>query len=222
MLEVQVRGIGVAGCGGELGDVDGSGSINVMDVISLINHILEVVILDEMGQCRADCDGSGSLNVMDALAIVNVILDKIPACPGGGGCKPEVTPDVIAFLKVLEPHFPAGKFAEFMAMVKEVEVPTEYTLSQNYPNPFNPTTTINFQIPNSKSQSPPHTTLKIYNILGQEVRVLVDEVKDAGYYTVTWDGMDGKGNSVPSGVYFYRLTVDRGQWSETRRMVLMK
>ncbi|MFQ6093200.1 MAG: FlgD immunoglobulin-like domain containing protein, partial [bacterium] len=69
-------------------------------------------------------------------------------------------------------------------------------------------------------QSPPHTTLKIYNILGQEVRTLVDELKEPGYYTVTWDGRNERGDPVSSGIYFYRLTA--GDYSSTKRMVLLK
>ena len=64
------------------------------------------------------------------------------------------------------------------------------------------------------------TTLNIYNILGQEIRTLVDEPKDAGYYTVTWDGKDSQGQNVSSGVYFYRLQA--GDFMKTKKMVLMR
>ena len=99
-------------------------------------------------------------------------------------------------------------------------LPTEFVLGQNYPNPFNPTTSIQYSV--ISDQSPPHVTLKIYNILGQEVKTLVNEVKDTGYYAVTWDGRDRRESEVPSGVYFCRLTVNGNQWSETKCMVLMK
>jgi len=114
-------------------------------------------------------------------------------------------------------------------------IPTQYGLSQNYPNPFNPTTTISYTLPQGTgntvcgiraTQHP--TVLKIYNILGQELRTLVDEKQEAGFYTVIWDGLDTNGNDVPSGVYFYRLTAgrisrdNRGDFTETRRMVLLK
>ena len=65
-----------------------------------------------------------------------------------------------------------------------------------------------------------HTTLKIFNLLGQEVRTLVDEVKEPGHYTLIWDGRDGYGNNVASGVYFYRLTAEN--FTATKRMMLMK
>jgi hypothetical protein len=106
--------------------------------------------------------------------------------------------------------------------------PSEYALSQNYPNPFNPSTEIRYQIvaPSlagdrvEKRDCPVQTTLKIFNILGQEVKILVDEVKEAGEYAATWDGRDNQGRSVETGVYFYRLTW--GEKRATRRMLLVK
>jgi len=98
-------------------------------------------------------------------------------------------------------------------------VPREYALEQNYPNPFNPETSIQYSVVSDQSITQ-HITLKIYNLLGQEVRTLVDEAQAAGYYTVMWDGRDRSGSDVPSGVYFYRLQA--GLFSETHRMILLK
>ena len=100
----------------------------------------------------------------------------------------------------------------------EIERPFTYCLFQNYPNPFNPITDIRYQI--ADSRSPIHTTLKIYNILGQEVRTLVDEVQEPGYYTATWDGTNYHGNNVPSGIYFYQMTA--GRFLKTRKMIVLK
>ncbi len=75
-------------------------------------------------------------------------------------------------------------------------LPEHYLLSQNYPNPFNPTTTIKYELPKAA-----YVRLVVYDILGREVKVLVDEQKEAGSYTVRFDGSD-----LPSGVYFYRIT----------------
>ena len=235
-IHVQLSGVGIAGCpGGDVGDVNGDATINVLDVLALINHILEKQILDEAEQCRANCKGDGDLNVLDALNIVNVILDIIPECPGGGFCRTIITPETITFMRALEPYFPPEEFARFLALVKEVQIPTEYGLSQNYPNPFNPTTTISYTIPRKEQRAKSEgqgensplcalrTTLMIYNILGQEVATLVDEPKEAGYYTVTWDASD-----MSSGVYFYHLTMggpsrENGEvFSATKRMVLIK
>ncbi|UCE18842.1 MAG: T9SS type A sorting domain-containing protein, partial [Gemmatimonadota bacterium] len=108
--------------------------------------------------------------------------------------------------------------SSIFAVRVEALVPAEYSLAQNYPNPFNPTTDIQFQI--ADNGSPVQTTLKIYNILGQEVRTLVNEEKEPGYYTLTWDGRNEEGNEVPSGVYFYSM--EAGDFQATKRMVLMK
>lgn len=87
--------------------------------------------------------------------------------------------------------------------------------ASNYPNPFNPTTTIAFSVPNNGP-----ATLKVYNLKGQVVRTLVNEVREAGKYTVVWNGMDDNGNNVSSGLYFYRLS--SGNDTVTRKMLLSK
>jgi hypothetical protein len=94
--------------------------------------------------------------------------------------------------------------------------PKRYVLEQNAPNPFNPTTTIRFGIPERE-----HVTLRVYDIAGREVCTLLDGAVDAGEgYAVTWDGRDGGGRDVGTGVYFYRLTA--GEWNETKKMVLLR
>jgi len=88
--------------------------------------------------------------------------------------------------------------------------PKDYTLSQNYPNPFNPTTTIEFSIPKTV-----FVTLKIYNILGQEVATLVSEKLINGSYKYTWDA-----GHLASGVYYYKL--EAGGFIKTNKLILMK
>jgi hypothetical protein len=94
-------------------------------------------------------------------------------------------------------------------------VPTGYALEQSYPNPFNPTTNIVFSIPQTEK-----VTLTIFNLLGQKIATLVDGSVLAGTHVVSWNGRDGLGRQLPSGVYFYRLSTSR--FSEARRMVLLK
>jgi len=89
-------------------------------------------------------------------------------------------------------------------------LPRSYGLSQNYPNPFNPTTHIDYQLPD-----PGQVTLKVFDVLGREVRTLVDERQSAGYYTVTLDA--GK---LTSGIYFYRIKA--GNYSSVKKLVLLK
>lgn len=105
-------------------------------------------------------------------------------------------------------------------------LPERFVLAQNYPNPFNPMTDIRYQIPDVGS--PVHTTLTIFNILGQEVTTLVDDVRDAGSYTVSWNGLNAQGTRVASGVYVYRIVAngmfqgDRDEFTATKRMLLLK
>jgi len=83
----------------------------------------------------------------------------------------------------------------------EISIPKEYNLEQNYPNPFNPSTTIRFQLPQSRDVS-----LIVYNMLGQKVRTLLNNTVSAGDYKIEWDGRDDSGKDVASGIYLYRLT----------------
>ena len=97
-----------------------------------------------------------------------------------------------------------------VAVTETKNWPEMYRLDQNYPNPFNPTTTINFQIPHSS-----FVTLKILNLLGQEVATLVSEARVAGGYQADWHA-----EGVASGVYFYRLAA--GEFVETKKMLLLR
>jgi hypothetical protein len=100
-------------------------------------------------------------------------------------------------------------------------VPLSYTLEQNYPNPFNPSTEIAFSLPVLSN-----VTLTVYNLLGQEVAILLNSVAPAGNYRVVWNGKDGAGRSTASGVYFYRLRASSVSGGETfsgmKRMVFVK
>jgi len=93
--------------------------------------------------------------------------------------------------------------------------PAQFALGQNYPNPFNARTMISYSL-----KSDADVTLKIYNILGQEVKSLVNKHQLAGTYTVTWDGKDSKGNDVATGIYFYRIKA--GDFSAERKMTYLK
>lgn len=96
-------------------------------------------------------------------------------------------------------------------------LPSRFVLQQNYPNPFNPSTSIRFALPQAE-----HAILNIYALTGQRVRTLVDGPLAAGKHAVEWDGKDRRGRSVSSGIYLYRLSVDEGRSTATRRMLLIK
>ena len=94
--------------------------------------------------------------------------------------------------------------------------PREFALHQNFPNPFNPDTTIKYDLAESAD-----VTLQIYNVLGQVVRTLVgSEAQNAGRYQIRWNGMDDRGVSVSSGIYFYRISA--GEFQNVRKLMLLK
>jgi hypothetical protein len=93
--------------------------------------------------------------------------------------------------------------------------PAVAALGQNYPNPFNPSTTIPFYLERNM-----RVTLKIYNVSGQLVRNLVNEVRPAGPNRVQWDGRDDRARGLPSGIYFARL--EAGDFKATRKLLLLK
>ncbi len=94
-------------------------------------------------------------------------------------------------------------------------IPQEFCLGQNYPNPFNPSTTIPFTV-----QGHVHTTLRIYNVRGQLVRILMDEETKPGRYSVVWDGTDQRGKELSSGIYFYKLSTEHK--TVTKKTLLLK
>ena len=99
--------------------------------------------------------------------------------------------------------------------VDESVVPEVFALHQNFPNPFNPTTTINYDIPESQVVS-----IMIYDIMGRKVRSLVNEFQEVGYRSVRWDATDDFGIGVSAGMYVY--TIQAGDFRQVRKMVLLK
>ena len=116
------------------------------------------------------------------------------------------------------------KYTQLTSVENEAEMPTEFTLEQNYPNPFNPSTKIKYTIPTSPLNPSPYkgegqrersVTLKVYDVLGNEVATLVNEEKPAGKYEVEFNV-----SIIPSGIYFYQLKV--GPYVKTKKMILIK
>lgn len=146
----------------------------------------------------------------------------------------EVILDLLPYLQASENQLQvaftgaSGAFADIF-LTNEVErvdfvldlqdVPSEFQLAQNYPNPFNPETRITFDIP-ADAAGNVKVQLRVFNLLGELVRTLVDDDKAPGRYTVTWDGKGGRGQRVASGVYIYQITA--GSFSQTKRMLLLK
>ena len=95
------------------------------------------------------------------------------------------------------------------------QLPQDFALSQNYPNPFNPSTSIDYTLPVSSD-----VLIEVFNVLGQPITTLLQGIRPAGSYTVTWQGGDAFGNAVSSGIYFYRIAA--GDYTMTRKMLLLK
>lgn len=146
--------------------------------------------------------GSGMNSLVYALAIYN---DKLIA----GGNFTTAGAKVSAY--VAEWNKPATDVGED----EEASLPGSFALRQNYPNPFNPTTSIEYAVPTRS-----HVNVEIFNLLGQHVRTLVDEMKSAGTYKIEWDGTDAAGKSVSTGVYLYRFKA--GDYVETKKMLMLK
>ncbi|MCH8170308.1 MAG: T9SS type A sorting domain-containing protein [Bacteroidetes bacterium] len=104
---------------------------------------------------------------------------------------------------------------ESISLDNSINVPVDFTLSQNYPNPFNPSTVIKYALPEAS-----FVTLKIYNMLGQEIKTLVSGDKSAGVYNVQWNGKDNYGSPVASGTYIYRVIA--GSNVVSKKMILLR
>ncbi|MBI4548567.1 MAG: T9SS type A sorting domain-containing protein [Ignavibacteriae bacterium] len=106
--------------------------------------------------------------------------------------------------------------------VQPDEVPNQFVLEQNFPNPFNPRTTIHFSL-----SATSRVRLKIFNILGQEVKTLVEGIREAGLYSVVWNATNDEGTDIPSGIYFYRfeargITNPQNSSVDVKKMILKK
>ena len=97
----------------------------------------------------------------------------------------------------------------------EVSNPLTFELSQNYPNPFNPSTVIRYQIPESE-----FVTIEVYNMLGQKINTLINDIQNAGEHSTNWDGTNIAGEQVSSGIYLYKIKA--GEFSAVRKMMLIK
>ncbi len=94
-------------------------------------------------------------------------------------------------------------------------LPVRFELGANFPNPFNPSTSLRFSLPVAGQ-----VRLDVHDIRGRHIRALVDEIREAGYHTVTWSGRDDSGATVASGAYLYRLQA--GDFVSIKNMILVK
>ncbi len=176
---------------------EGTGLLNAAVCLCLNQRIMLLGTTDQNGLLSAEVN-------LDDVGEMSVVVTKSNFLPYEGNITVSITADVDDD--------------------DEEERIESFDLSQNHPNPFNPVTSIQYSVGSRQKEAAggffTHVTFKIYNILGQKVRTLVDEPRSSGNYEVMWDGKDEKGNEVSSGIYFYTLTTENDR--RTRKMILMK
>ena len=172
------------------------------------NHVTRTIINGASGE-NINSGNTWNANQIYTKTISTVLADNWNA----SNCK------IIVFINKAELSFPLSMVEQ--AIEESVtgsvgitgntnEIPGSYSLSQNYPNPFNPSTNLEFGISNLEFVS-----LKVYDLLGNEIKVLVNEVLPAGSYKIKFDG-----SGLSSGIYFYSLTA--GNFADKKRMLLLK
>jgi hypothetical protein len=127
-------------------------------------------------------------------------------------------PDPASFINSVDytPYLTSDPTDELMIFTLPSNLPKVFRMAQNYPNPFNPVTSIAYDVPAPGG----HVQIRIYNVSGQLVRTLVDELKAAGQYEASWQGVNDNGNPVASGVYFARMVAPH--FNATRKLLLLK
>ncbi len=178
----------------------------VPTTVNSVNRALYILSIEGVDADSVHMDqnlGSGAwVNIMRSELPANVEVEMRVVNDGTNTSGDVLRADAIKF----------ALYQEITRAGKEgtAPIPETITLYQNYPNPYNPTTRISFSVPEQI-----HTSLIVFDMLGREVAVLVDELKPAGHYDYTFDA-----GGLPSGLYFYRLLA--GSHSETKRMMLVR
>jgi len=107
------------------------------------------------------------------------------------------------------------KISPIVLNTQQLEFPRKYLLNQNYPNPFNPVTTLRYDLPENG-----HVNITIYDMMGRQVKTLVNQAQDTGYRSVIWDATNDYGKPVSAGIYLYQIQA--GEYISTKKMVLLK
>jgi hypothetical protein len=174
-----------------------SGSGEYMKLVDNQEQIVDSLTYDDKSPWPEEADGDGSsLELVDANSD-NALAENWKASQGHGtpGRENSVSTGI---------EKPANE-----------RIPVDYFLSQNHPNPFNPTTTIHFQIP-----KPEHVTITVYDILGHQVKELINDDYTPGDHQINWDGTNQLGQAVASGLYIYKINA--GNFVQCKKMLMMK
>ena len=200
-------------------DINGDGAVNMQDLAAVAARF------GQRGENSADVNGDKVVNIADLVLLAAAI--------GRAAATPPAAQEIVAAFDAVEiqawlaearalrlTDHASRRGILFLEQLLSVPKPTETALLPNYPNPFNPETWIPYQL-----QRDAMVTLTIYDATGAPVRLLNLGNRTAGFYTdrlraAYWDGRNGNGESVASGVYFYRLSAD--EYSQVRRMAVVK
>ncbi len=212
-------------------DFNNDGKLAVSDVISFI-----ILARNNPVDQRLDRNSDGKYNLGDLIALIDDIWtgacsesagESTSLASASGGIIIDetdgLTTDQIGYIETILQQLDLTleqQEAFRIALYGQsgiAALPKAFVLAQNAPNPFNPATTISYSVQQGATVE---VSLKVYDIRGRLVTTLVNEIKDAGTYTVFWEGTSDSGQKIASGVYFYRLQA--GEFTQTRKMVLLK
>jgi hypothetical protein len=196
--------IGIRGAQLEFGSVeDNTGTMNIDSRLgggyyNQINELLRVLLYDPSGNAVVESGENFVANM--PFAIEN---------------PQDISVDKIILVDIMNKK--VGEINVEIFYENAPEIPIDYSLSQNFPNPFNPTTSVKFSVPKDG-----FVTLKVYDMIGQEVATLFSGNAQRGTYTLNWNGKDNSGNYVSSGSYIYRMTANTGEFTQSKKMIFLK
>ena len=211
------------------GDLDNNGTVEAEDILPLAAYWYETGFFrgidyaweahdapawSNLPATYADADGSGRVDIRDILPIcLNWGLTHDVELPGGlfvDDFDIEANRETLKLIygQVINAQTgPQYEIKRFLEKILDISLPDNYFLYQNYPNPFNSSTVIKYKLPERSD-----VRITVYNISGQIVKVLADDILEAGDHEVVWNSIDESGRKVSSGLYFYSLdTVDNTQ-----------
>ena len=200
-------------------DVNQDGSVNIQDLVLVANQIGHPGAAD--GELNADINADGVVDILDLVQVANDIGEGSAAAPAIHSPTTEQIQSWLTQVRQADDGSPAFRRAiDVLEALLRIVLPEKTVLLPNYPNPFNPETWIPYQLAN-----PSDVQITIYDTKGIVVRTLALGHQAAGYYAnrnraAYWDGRNGLGENVASGVYFYQLLTD--DMSLTRKMVILK
>ena len=200
-------------------DVNQDGTVNIQDLVIVANAIGLPGAAD--AELNADVNADGAIDILDLVQVANAIGDGSAAAPAIHNPTAEQVKSWLAQVKAADDGSPDfRRVIGVLEALLHIVLPETTVLLPNYPNPFNPETWIPYQLANASD-----VQITIYDTKGIVVRTLAFGYQSAGYYTsrnraAYWDGRNGLGENVASGVYFYQLQT--GEISPMRKMVILK